>query len=206
MKAKYIFAALFALCTLSLFAQDDDEPPRNFRFYFGWGFSPNRMTPVSTFYCRPDTSGMFIISRQQESSPWNYRDAMPCVFYTWVPQQVFAFNPRKKRQRMTFGAKLKNFGGTLGSNCVYRIGVSAGISMNLLHPKVIVAPTLIVGKYLTFHAGVCFMQKPTLRGEFSEGERVNTFLDSGALHENLYYSEWFFGVAFRLDKRILPDE
>jgi len=175
---------------------------KSFYFYYGLSFSPNRMTPVPTFYCQADTGGYFTISRRREENAWSYRDALPTVFYTWIPRTTFRFLPKRIRQRLTFGQKCRNFCGILLSNNVYRIGLSGGLHTNFVRPKVMFSPSIVIGKNLTLNAGVCFMQKSTLRGEYKEGQMTREFLDFDALHENVYYAEWFFSVAFRVDKSV----
>jgi hypothetical protein len=178
---------------------------KSFYFYYGLSFSPNLMTPVPTFFCQSDATGEFVITRRRQENDWSYRDALPTIFYTWVPRNTFYFLSKRIRRKLTFGAKVRNAIGIMLSNNVYRVGLTGGVHTDLLKPKVMFSPTFVIGKNLTLSAGVCFMQKSTLRGEYQEGQVVREFLDFDALHENIYYSEWFFAVGFRIDHHVLAD-
>jgi hypothetical protein len=117
---------------------------------------------------------------------------------------TYHFLPKKKWSK-TFGGRTKNFLGTIVSNRVYKIGFAGGLGLNLLRPQFMAAPSLIIGKNLSFQAGVCIVAKETLRGEYSEGMVVNEHLDFENLHHRVYYPEWFFSVAFRFDRVIFVD-
>ncbi len=186
--------------------QGPDTKP--FLVYFGYGVSANKMTPVSQYYCASEQSGSFTIKERSSSGVWSFKDATPVIYYTWVPQLQYHFLPRKKWAK-TFGGRLKNFCGTLVSNNTYRIGFAGGLGLNLLRPEFMAAPSLIIGRNLSFQAGICVVGKSTLRGEYQEGQVVNEHLDFETLHQRVYYPEWFFSVAFRFDRVIFverPDE
>ncbi|HTF02936.1 MAG TPA: hypothetical protein VK826_02890 [Bacteroidia bacterium] len=183
------------------------QGPENkpFMVYFGYGVSPNKMTPVSQFYCASEPSGSFTVKKRSESGVWSFKDATPVIYYTWVPQMTYHFLPRKKWAK-TFGGRTKNFFGTLVSNHVYKIGFAGGLGLNLIRPQFMAAPSLIIGKNLSFQAGVCVMQKETLRGEYYEGQVLTEHLDFENLHRKIYYPEWFFSVAFRFDRVVFVDQ
>lgn len=195
---------------ISVHAQQPNNAPspewtsKPFLVYFGYGVNPNKMTPVSQYFCDSENNGTYTIVKRSESGVWNFKDATPVLYYTWVPQNTYHFLPRKKWAK-TFGGRLKNFCGTIVSNTVYRVGFAGGLGLNLLRPQFMAAPSIIIGKNLSFQAGVCVVQKETLRGEYYEGMLVNEHLDFENLHRKVYYPEWFFSVAFRFDRIIFVD-
>lgn len=195
---------------ISVHAQQPNNTPspeitsKPFLVYFGYGVNPNKMTPVAQYFCYSENNGSFTIKKRNESGMWNFKDATPVIYYTWVPQNTYHFLPKKRRSK-TFGGKLKNFCGTIVSNKVYRIGFAGGLGLNLLRPQFMAAPAFIIGKNLSFQAGVCVVQKYTLRGEYAEGMIVNEHLDFENLHQRVYYPEWFFSVAFRFDKVVFVE-
>jgi hypothetical protein len=208
---KHILLCAAGIAMLSLHAQQPLKTPspdgptsKPFMVYFGYGVAPNAMTPVSQYFCDSENSGTFTIRKRSDSGLWSFKDATPVIYYTWCPQSTFHFLNKKKRPK-TFGGKMRNFFGTVTSNSVYRIGFSGGLGLNLLRPQFMGAPTLIIGKNLSFQAGVCVIQKETLRGEYYEGMVVNEHLDFENLHRRVYYPEWFFSVAFRFDKVVFVD-
>lgn len=172
--------------------------------YFGYGVAPNKMTPVSEYYCQSENNGTYTISKAGNPGVWSFKDATPVIYYTWSPTMTYHFLNKRKRSK-TFGGKLHNFTGTLISNNCYRIGFSGGLGLNLIRPQFMAGPTLIIGKNLSFQAGVCVIQKPTLRGEYHEGQIVNEYLEFETLHRRIYYPEWFFSVAFRFDKVVFVE-
>lgn len=182
--------------------QGPDNKP--FMVYFGYGVAPNVMTPVSQYFCDSENNGTYTIRKRSDPGMWSFKDATPVIYYTWVPQMTYHFLPRKKRAK-TFGGKTKNFFGTIVSNRVYKIGFAGGLGLNLLQPQFVGAPALIIGKNLSFQAGVCVVQKETLRGEYYEGQILNEHLDAENLHRRMYYPEWFFSVAFRFDKVVFVE-
>lgn len=163
------------------------------------------MTPVPQFFCDSENNGTFTIRKRSDPGVWSFKDATPVIYYTWVPQMTYHFLQRKKRPK-TFGGKVRNFCGTIVSNNVYRIGIAGGIGLNLLRPQFMAAPSLVIGRNLSFQAGVCVVQKYTLRGEYYEGMEVNEHLDFENLHQRVYYPEWFFSVAFRFDKVVFVEQ
>lgn len=182
--------------------QGPDNKP--FMVYFGYGAAPNKMTPVSQYFCASTDSGTFTIRKRSDNGLWSFKDATPVIYYTWVPQMTYHFLPKKKWAK-TFGGRTKNFLGTIVSNRVYKIGLAGGLGLNLLRPQFMAAPSLIIGKNLSIQAGVCILAKETLRGEYAEGMVVNEHLDFENLHRRMYYPEWFFSVAFRFDKVVFVD-
>ena len=186
--------------------QGPDNKP--FMVYFGYGVAPNKMTPVSQYYCQSENNGTYMITKRSQDGVWSFKDATPVIYYAWVPQMTYHFLPRQKRAK-TFGGKTKNFFGTMVSNHVYKIGFAGGLGLNLVRPEFVAAPSLTIGKNLSFQAGVCVVRKSTLRGEYHEGQMVNEYLEFETLHQRVYYPEWFFSVAFRFDKVIFvehPDD
>ncbi len=172
--------------------------------YFGYGVAPNTMTPVSQYFCDSENSGVYTIKKRSDSGVWSFKDATPVIYYTWCPVMTYHFLPKNKRAK-TIGGKTKNLIGTLVSNRVYKIGFSGGLGLNLIRPQFMAAPSLIIGKNLSFQAGICVIQKQTLRGEYYDGQVVNEHLDFENLHRGIYYPEWFFSVAFRFDKVVFVD-
>ena len=183
----------------------DGPTSKPFMVYFGYGVNPNRMTPVSQYFCDSENNGTYTIKRRSESGVWSFKDATPVIYYTWVPQNTFHFLNKKKRPK-TFGGKMRNFFGTITSNNTYRIGFAGGLGLNLLRPQFMAAPSIVIGRNLSFQAGVCIVQKETLRGEYYEGQTVNEYLEFETLHRRLYYPEWFFSVAFRFDRVIFVEQ
>lgn len=182
--------------------QGPDNKP--FMVYFGYGVAPNVMTPVPQYFCDSENNGTYTIRKRSDPGVWSFKDATPVIYYTWVPQMTYHFLPRNKRAK-TIGGKAKNLIGTIVSNRVYKIGFAGGLGLNLLRPQFVGAPALIIGKNLSFQAGVCVVQKETLRGEYYEGQVVNEHLDFENLHRRVYYPEWFFSVAFRFDKVVFVE-
>lgn len=210
-----MYKALLSLSAIFLLAQNapaqntvlpSPQGPDNkpFMVYFGYGVAPNRMTPVSQYFCDSENNGVYTIRKRSDEGVWSFKDATPVIYYTWVPQMTYHFLPRQKRAK-TIGGKVKNFIGTLVSNRVYKIGFAGGLGLNLIRPQFMAAPSLIIGRNLSFQAGVCVIQKETLRGEYYEGMTVNEHLDFENLHRREYYPEWFFSVAFRFDRVVFVD-
>lgn len=172
--------------------------------YFGYGVAPNTMTPVSQYFCDATGNNNYIIKKRSDAGVWSFKDATPVIYYTWCPVMTYHFLPRQKRAK-TIGGKAKNLIGTLVSNRVYKIGFAGGLGLNLIRPQFMASPSLIIGKNLSFQAGVCVLQKETLRGEYYEGQTVSEHLDFETLHHKVYYPEWFFSVAFRFDRVIFVE-
>jgi hypothetical protein len=212
---KQIYILIVALVGLNISESNAQQPLKapspeasdykQFMVYFGYGVSPNKMTPVSQYFCDSENSGSYTITKRSDPGVWSFKDATPVIYYTWIPNYTFHFLNKKKRPK-TFGGKMRNFFGTITSNPTYRIGLAGGLGLNLLRPQFMGAPSIIIGKNLSFQAGVCVVQKETLRGEYYEGQMVNEYLEFETLHRRIYYPEWFFSVAFRFDRVVFVDQ
>lgn len=161
------------------------------KIHYGFTFSPNMMNPVNNYYAQSDTGSTYVISKLNNQSKSFLENLTPTVMFTYSSPNAYSWKKGTANYYVL---------GAIFNNNVYRTGITGGVGINLESPVVIIGPSIVIKENLTISAGMAVRQKSVLKGQYTEGQRLNETLDFDQLHEEKYMPEWYISIGFRFDQ------
>lgn len=141
--------------------------------YYGFTYIPDMLTKFPGYYANQQTGGTYMITKLNGSNKNVLQNISPTAMFTY---RFFEKNP----------------------DAFLKFGITGGIMYNTDILGAMFGPSLVFGDNITINTGISFVQKYKLKGQYIQGQVIQTNLDYSQLHDKIWSYDMFFSIGFNL--------